>query len=117
LSAAQSYANHDAKNQQVPLALPMGFATSFADTIWSNNMATFEKRLLTDGTVSIRAIIRIKGLKTTIACFRRLTDAKRWACEFVVLPCVVQATGTGQATKDTEVRIQIIQVHMASIPV
>lgn len=42
-------------------------------------MATVEKRLQADGTVSFRAKIRIKGALPQTASFARLTDARKWA--------------------------------------
>ena len=42
-------------------------------------MASIEKRIAPDGTVSHRVKIRIKGFPTQTATFARLTDAKDWA--------------------------------------
>ncbi len=41
-------------------------------------MATIEKRLSTDGSVSFRAKVRLKGRPAQSATFERLTDAKKW---------------------------------------
>lgn len=42
-------------------------------------MATFEKRLKSDGTTRYRVKIRIKGTPTQTESFARLTDARKWA--------------------------------------
>ena len=42
-------------------------------------MATIEKRASTDGTLSYRAKVRIKGFAPESASFARLTDAREWA--------------------------------------
>lgn len=42
-------------------------------------MATFEKRILRDGTAQYRVKIRVKGFPSVSGSFERLTDAKRWA--------------------------------------
>jgi len=42
-------------------------------------MATVEKRPASDGTLSYRAKVRIKGFATESASFDRLTDAREWA--------------------------------------
>lgn len=42
-------------------------------------MATIRKRKNLDGTISYRAVIRLKGYKPESATFERLTDARAWA--------------------------------------
>ena len=42
-------------------------------------MATIEKRPASDGSLSYRAKVRIKGFATESASFARLTDAREWA--------------------------------------
>lgn len=41
-------------------------------------MATIEKRTSSDGKISFRVKVRLKGYPTQSATFERLTDAKRW---------------------------------------
>ncbi len=42
-------------------------------------MATIEKRQHGKEEISYRVKVRLKGLPTQFATFKRLTDAKRWA--------------------------------------
>lgn len=42
-------------------------------------MATFRKRKNHDGTITYRAVIRLKGYPPASATFARLTDAREWA--------------------------------------
>jgi hypothetical protein len=42
------------------------------------SMATFRKRKNNDGSISYRAVIRLKGYPPVSATFERLTDAREW---------------------------------------
>lgn len=44
-------------------------------------MATIEKRVADDGTVTFRTKVRLKGYPTQTASFNRITDAKKWASQ------------------------------------
>ena len=44
-------------------------------------MATFEKRISKNDTVTYRTKVRIKGHRSASASFTRLTDAKKWATQ------------------------------------
>jgi integrase len=44
-------------------------------------MASFEKRVRDDGSVSYRAKIRLRGFEPVSATFQRLTDARTWAAQ------------------------------------
>jgi hypothetical protein len=42
-------------------------------------MATIERRIADDGSISYRVKVRLKGYPAQSATFDRLTDAKKWA--------------------------------------
>ncbi len=42
-------------------------------------MATIQKRIAKDGTISYTVAIRLKDFPRQTATFRRLLDAKKWA--------------------------------------
>jgi len=44
-------------------------------------MATIERRVTNDGTITFRAKVRLKGYPAQSASFDRITDAKRWATQ------------------------------------